>query len=186
MQDLRHTGITLPPAQGTGGGGARAPARSQAPSRWPRPAQRPRPSCRRASCCPLRRNGSRLGARTWRTSRASCRAAMHSPSGWSPRSVSAPPCSGGDSRVNEALFRGLRERPWLRGRILALIGRGTFSSGMWAAIDLQAEHGALLLGEPTGRPLRGARSGPGGGPASSAGARGRARGRERSARGRRV
>jgi len=58
--------------------------------------------------------------------------------------------SGGDSRVNGALFRGLRERPWLRGRIVALIGRGTFSSGMWAAVDLQAEHGAILVGEPTG------------------------------------
>jgi hypothetical protein len=58
--------------------------------------------------------------------------------------------SGGDSRVNRALDRGLRERPSLRGRLVALIGRGTFSSGMWAAIDLQAEHGAILVGEPTG------------------------------------
>lgn len=58
--------------------------------------------------------------------------------------------SGGDSRVNRVLDRKLRERPWLRGRLVALIGRGTFSSGMWAAIDLQAEHGAILVGEPTG------------------------------------
>jgi hypothetical protein len=58
--------------------------------------------------------------------------------------------SGGNSSVTDALLRGLDERPWLRGRLLALIGRGTFSSGMWAAIDLQAEHGAILVGEPTG------------------------------------
>ena len=57
---------------------------------------------------------------------------------------------GGWSRVNRHLYHGLRTRPELRGRVLALIGRNTFSSGMWAAIDLQAEHGVLLVGEPTG------------------------------------
>ncbi|MGQ0553842.1 MAG: hypothetical protein ACT4PU_11565 [Planctomycetota bacterium] len=58
--------------------------------------------------------------------------------------------SGGDSAVSRALDRALSDRPWLDNRLIALIGRGTFSSGMWAAIDLQAEHGAILVGEPTG------------------------------------
>ncbi|HEX6884951.1 MAG TPA: hypothetical protein VF530_16365 [Planctomycetota bacterium] len=58
--------------------------------------------------------------------------------------------AGGDSRVTRALDRALDARPWLAGRILVLIGPATFSSGLWAAIDLRERHGARLVGEPTG------------------------------------
>ena len=58
--------------------------------------------------------------------------------------------AGGRSEVNRAMYASLDERPWLRGRLVALIGRGTYSSGMWAAVDLQERYGARLVGEPTG------------------------------------
>ena len=59
---------------------------------------------------------------------------------------------GGDSRVIAPLVDGLRARPaWrARGRLYALIGRGTFSSGLMAAIDFREKLGALLVGEPLG------------------------------------
>jgi C-terminal processing protease CtpA/Prc len=58
---------------------------------------------------------------------------------------------GGDSSVDDALISGLRDRPNWRssGRLFALIGGGTFSSGLWTADDLR-KSGAILVGEPTG------------------------------------
>ena len=60
--------------------------------------------------------------------------------------------SGGDSAVVEPLLRGIERRPELARdhRVSVLIGRGTFSSGMWAAIDLKLACDATLFGEPTG------------------------------------
>ncbi|HEY5913506.1 MAG TPA: hypothetical protein VJA21_23205 [Verrucomicrobiae bacterium] len=59
---------------------------------------------------------------------------------------------GGDSTVVMPLLEGLKTRPALSARrhLYALIGRGTCSSGMWAALDLEQRFGALLVGEPTG------------------------------------
>jgi hypothetical protein len=59
--------------------------------------------------------------------------------------------AGGDSSVDDALFSGLRDRPsWrARGRLFALIGGATFSSGLFTADDLR-KAGAILVGEPTG------------------------------------
>jgi hypothetical protein len=59
---------------------------------------------------------------------------------------------GGDSTVVQSLLEGLTTRPSLSARrhLYALIGRGTCSSGMWAALDLERRFGALLVGEPTG------------------------------------
>ena len=56
---------------------------------------------------------------------------------------------GGNSAVIDPLVNGLRARDWLRGRLFAIIGRETFSSGLMAARDLRAA-GAKLIGEPTG------------------------------------
>lgn len=58
---------------------------------------------------------------------------------------------GGLSTITNALLRELRRRRHLRGpeRLRVLIGRGTFSSGMWAAVDLAREFDALLVGEAT-------------------------------------
>lgn len=58
---------------------------------------------------------------------------------------------GGNSAVIEPFLEGLRERPQYSqpDRLYALIGRGTFSSAMWNAIDLR-ELGGTLVGEPTG------------------------------------
>lgn len=60
--------------------------------------------------------------------------------------------SGGDSAVIKPLLQGLKSRPALHGRghLYALIGRGTFSSGLLAAFDLKREAGAILVGESTG------------------------------------
>jgi hypothetical protein len=60
--------------------------------------------------------------------------------------------AGGDSRVINPLYAGLRSRPSLRarGRLLVLIGRSTFSSGLMAAIALKNDFRAVLVGEPTG------------------------------------
>lgn len=60
--------------------------------------------------------------------------------------------AGGDSRVINPLLAGLESRPRLRarGRLLVLIGRSTFSSGLMAAISLKNDLGAVLIGEPTG------------------------------------
>ena len=59
---------------------------------------------------------------------------------------------GGDNRLLDPLILGLRDREPLRakGRLFALIGRGTYSSAMMNAIDLRKKAGALLVGEPTG------------------------------------
>jgi hypothetical protein len=59
--------------------------------------------------------------------------------------------AGGDSRVDDALFRGLDARAtrFTRGRLFGLIGGETFSSGMWTADDLR-RRGAVLVGTPTG------------------------------------
>ena len=63
---------------------------------------------------------------------------------------------GGDSAVIEPLLIGLadrRARAKSRFEILGLIGRRTFSSGMWSAIHLRKRLGATLIGEPTwGKP----------------------------------
>ena len=59
---------------------------------------------------------------------------------------------GGDSTVAEPLLEGLKSRPSLSamGHLYVLIGRGTCSSGMWAAVRLRQRFGARLVGEPTG------------------------------------
>jgi hypothetical protein len=58
---------------------------------------------------------------------------------------------GGDSSVDDALFRGLDSRGarFRGGRLLGLIGGETFSSGMWTADDLR-RRGAVMIGTPTG------------------------------------
>ncbi len=58
---------------------------------------------------------------------------------------------GGNSGIIRPFLAGLEERPALseEGRLFAIIGRGTFSSGMWNALDIQ-ERGGTLVGEPTG------------------------------------
>jgi hypothetical protein len=60
-------------------------------------------------------------------------------------------CQGGSSSVDDALISGLQARStWrTRGRLFALTGGRTFSSGLWTAIDL-LKSGAILVGEPTG------------------------------------
>jgi len=45
-------------------------------------------------------------------------------------------------------FRGTPSRP---GSVIALIGRGTFSSAQMNAAKLKTEAGAVLIGEPTGQ-----------------------------------
>jgi hypothetical protein len=59
--------------------------------------------------------------------------------------------TGGDSQVDDPLFTGLDGRPAWRssGRLFALIGGETFSSGLWTADDLR-KRGAVLVGSPTG------------------------------------
>jgi hypothetical protein len=59
---------------------------------------------------------------------------------------------GGSSPVTEPLLEGLKSRPALsaKGHLYVLIGRGTCSSGMMAALRLWDGFGAILVGEPTG------------------------------------
>jgi len=59
---------------------------------------------------------------------------------------------GGDSRVIGPLVSGLKSRPALNGKghLYVLIGPGTFSSAVLAAIQLRNEAGATLVGQPTG------------------------------------
>jgi hypothetical protein len=57
---------------------------------------------------------------------------------------------GGDSAVTTPLVEGLERRRDSGLIVVALIGRQTFSSGVWAAYDLRKRAGALLVGEPTG------------------------------------
>jgi hypothetical protein len=60
--------------------------------------------------------------------------------------------AGGNSMVIAPLFQGLGARRFLRGRgrLYAILGPNTFSSGMMNAIQLREGYGALLVGEPTG------------------------------------
>jgi hypothetical protein len=62
---------------------------------------------------------------------------------------------GGDSRVISPLLRGLRDRRPLRarGRLLALVGPDTFSSGLLAAINLREDLNALIIGDTPGENL---------------------------------
>jgi hypothetical protein len=62
--------------------------------------------------------------------------------------------SGGDSSVIDPLVEGLQARTQLsdKGRLYVLISRGTFSSGMMAAVRLREELDAILLGEGSGSP----------------------------------
>ncbi len=59
---------------------------------------------------------------------------------------------GGDSGVVKPLVNGLKSRPRLRGKehLSVLIGPGTFSSGVHAAVELRGEAGGTLIGQPTG------------------------------------
>jgi hypothetical protein len=61
---------------------------------------------------------------------------------------------GGDSRIIQPLVKGLRDRRPLRarGRLFALVGPGTFSSGLLAALDFR-DLDAILVGEPPGAHL---------------------------------
>jgi hypothetical protein len=62
---------------------------------------------------------------------------------------------GGNSRVIEPLLRGLRDRQSLRarGRLYALVGPDTFSSGLLAAINLRNDLGAAMVGDTPGEKL---------------------------------
>lgn len=59
---------------------------------------------------------------------------------------------GGNSMVIDAIYWHIAWRPELLkpGRILALVGRGTFSSAMMNAVQLRNRYHAVLIGEPTG------------------------------------
>jgi len=62
---------------------------------------------------------------------------------------------GGDSRVISPLIDGLRARKTLsaKGRLYALIGPGTFSSGLLAAVVLRDKLKAVMIGERSGEEL---------------------------------
>lgn len=62
--------------------------------------------------------------------------------------------SGGDSSVIDPLIEGLQTRTQLsaKGGLYVLISRGTFSSGMMAAVRLREDLHAILLGEGSGSP----------------------------------
>jgi len=59
---------------------------------------------------------------------------------------------GGSSGIVKPLINGLKSRPALRarGHLYTLISGHTYSSAMFAALDLRKDLGALLVGEPTG------------------------------------
>jgi hypothetical protein len=59
---------------------------------------------------------------------------------------------GGSSPLAKPLFEGLKSRPPLtaKGHLYTLIGRHTFSSAMFAAVELHNDLHAVLVGEPTG------------------------------------
>lgn len=61
---------------------------------------------------------------------------------------------GGNSAPFGALLRAIHNSPSLDqpGRIVGLIGRGTFSSATLNAVELRTETHAVLIGEPTGDP----------------------------------
>lgn len=54
----------------------------------------------------------------------------------------------------DPLIEGLQKRSQLsdKGRLYVLIGRGTFSSGMMAAVGFRQDFDAILIGEPSGSP----------------------------------
>jgi C-terminal processing protease CtpA/Prc len=56
--------------------------------------------------------------------------------------------------VIDPLIEGLQKRPQLsdKGRLYVLIGRGTFSSGMMAAVRFRQDLAAILVGEGSGSP----------------------------------
>lgn len=58
---------------------------------------------------------------------------------------------GGNSAIFRPLFQFLSQHQELNqpGRLFVIIGRGTFSSGLWAAYDMKQTQ-AVLVGEPTG------------------------------------
>jgi len=60
--------------------------------------------------------------------------------------------SGGDSRVIQPLIETIRRRPAINrpDALYAIIGRGTFSSGMAAAHHLRTKARATIVGEPIG------------------------------------
>jgi hypothetical protein len=60
---------------------------------------------------------------------------------------------GGNSAVLRPMLEALARRDELnrRGRLFALIGRGTFSSGFLNALEMRKYTKALLVGEPTGQ-----------------------------------
>jgi hypothetical protein len=63
--------------------------------------------------------------------------------------------TGGSRELLSPCVSGLTDihRTPTRKDILVLIGRDTFSAGLWAALDIQAKAGGILVGEPTsGRP----------------------------------
>lgn len=62
--------------------------------------------------------------------------------------------TGGDSSVIDPLIDGLKSRPWLcaKGHLYVLIGGGTYSSGMMAAVEFRNSLHAVLIGEPSGSP----------------------------------
>ena len=57
---------------------------------------------------------------------------------------------GGNSALIGPLVKGLSSREAASGKVFALIGRNTFSSGLWAAEDLKRQAHAILVGGPTG------------------------------------
>ena len=59
---------------------------------------------------------------------------------------------GGNSQVFKPLLNYLKENKDLnqKGKLFAIVGRQTFSSGIWAALDLRRETNAIIVGEPTG------------------------------------
>ena len=62
--------------------------------------------------------------------------------------------TGGDSSVIDPLIEGFHKRSQLsdKGRLYMLIGRGTFSSGMMAAVRFRQDLDAILIGEGSGSP----------------------------------
>jgi hypothetical protein len=60
--------------------------------------------------------------------------------------------SGGNSQVVRPLIEALRSRPQLNrpDALYAIIGRATFSSGLFAANDFRTQTRATLIGEPSG------------------------------------
>ena len=59
---------------------------------------------------------------------------------------------GGSSQIFARLMSGFKNRfdQNRKGHLFVIIGRATFSSGMWAALNMRDETAAILMGEPTG------------------------------------